>query len=353
MASSKHRARSGTSAKTPIDVGARLRGSRIVGSPRKQSRAEARRPEDNRALGNWRAWLAPALQVVTAIVSAFKIYDASRGYASLEVYVGYAALISALVITLLLALLKLSGRLNRVVGFSPWWLVLASVSLLFIGWVLVYHDRSTAGKSVRPRVRSFAVDKFYVPSGSLGDVGDVEIGTDVFSYEPLGRPPHEWDYKYVKCDELNQLPAKFGGVVWLSPPNVFGTAPRNGWDLRGFDTILWEARALDGPVKVEFFLGGIDWIWEKRGGCWARTRPKYADTMTRVGLGIRTLTGEWQTFRVRLTEMKSNDFKRVVGGFGWIVSWGNNGIQPDESGLRPLERKQFRFQVRSIRYEKE
>ncbi len=179
------------------------------------------------------------------------------------------------------------------------------------------------------------------------------MGTEVFTYEPLGGDPHEWDYKYVNCDEMSELPAKFGGVVWLNPTGVFGTAPRNGWDLRGFDAILWEARALDDPVKVDFFLGGIDWIWEKQGNCWAKIRPKYADSMTRVGLGLRTLTDEWQTFRVPLTEMKSDDFKRVVGGFGWTVSWGNNGIRAADSGSRPQEQKLFRFQVRNIRYERE
>ncbi|GAF81689.1 unnamed protein product, partial [marine sediment metagenome] len=153
------------------------------------------------------------------------------------------------------------------------------------------------GKAVPASVRRFPADLRYVASGAMGDIGDVTFGFGEFHYKTAGKGPHEFALKYENDGRTpSATPAQFGGVVWLSPPDMFGTAPDGGYDLRGFRGIEWEARAIGDPVKVEFFIGGIDRVWKKNeDGRWEFVRAPYPDTMPRTSLGIRKLTNEWQT----------------------------------------------------------
>ena len=99
---------------------------------------------------------------------------------------------------------------------------------------------------------------------------------------------------------------------------------------------------------------GINWVWkqseDKR---WEIVSAPYPDTMPRISLGTRKLTNEWQTFSESLEDQPEGNFARVVGGFGWVANWGNNGVEPDASGMRPSEVKTFTFEVRDIFYVKE
>jgi exo-beta-1,3-glucanase (GH17 family) len=65
------------------------------------------------------------------------------------------------------------------------------------------ESRSSNGRKATLQADgTFSVDRFYVPSGVTGDVGDVQIGAGAdgtlqFVYTPLGRKPHEWEYKRI------------------------------------------------------------------------------------------------------------------------------------------------------------
>jgi hypothetical protein len=199
-------------------------------------------------------------------------------------------------------------------------------------------------KPVGGSVRSFPVDNYYVASGVMGDVEDVSIafgpGVRRFTYQMTGKGGHEWDYKCVG-GKVNPTPARFGGVMWLSPANASGTACDGGYDLRGFRRIVWEARSTGAPANVEFVMGGVTWFWkmDPLGNC-TQVRAPYPDTMPQVSLGIRQLTEEWQTFDFSLAAQSEQNLKRVVGGFGWVANAG--------SGPGRIE-----FEVRNIRYERE
>ena len=214
---------------------------------------------------------------------------------------------------------------------------------------------SGIGKGVPTSARQFDVLRSYSASGKMGDIGDVTIAGAEFSYITIGEGPHEYEWKYENDKRtLSSKPAQFGGVVWLSPANEFGTAVDGGYDLRGFRGIEWEARAVDDPMEVEFFIGGIDRVWHQdTDGRWEFVRAPYPDTMPRTGLGIRKLTKEWQTFRVSLSDRPEEAFARVVGGFGWVATWGNNGVQATESGMRPSAIKKLAFEVRNVFYVRE
>ena len=211
------------------------------------------------------------------------------------------------------------------------------------------------GKPIPASVRRFPADLRYVASGKMGDIGDVTFGGGEFKYKTAGTGPHEYEWKYEKDGRTESTrPAQFGGVVWMNPPGAFGTVPDGGYDLRGFRAIEWEARAIGDPVKVEFFIGGINRVWKKNtDGTWKFVRAPYPDTMPRRSLGTKKLTTEWQSFREPLADQPESNFARVVGGFGWIANWGNNGVEPNESGKGPSEVKKFTFEVRNVFYVKD
>lgn len=201
-------------------------------------------------------------------------------------------------------------------------------------------------------INTFYVYPDYSPSGWMGDIGDLfilEKGPDgvKFKYEVCGQPPREDDNKYINS-VLNPEPAKFAGVMYLNPPNNWGTNSEGGFDLRGFNRITWEARSLQGKVNVEFIIGGVNWIWNNEN---EKQSAPFPDSMPRDSLGIKTLGESWQIFSESLTNHSMADFQNVVGGFAWVISW-EDEIAVDNPGTCPPEPKVFTIEIRNIRYEK-
>ncbi len=236
--------------------------------------------------------------------------------------------------------------------------------LLMIAIVLVAFSSGGMNKLIRLSERqptyygnSFLVMANYHPSGLMGDIGDLRPtarmpNADQFTYEPLGRAPHESDYKYVN-GVLNEKPAQFAGVMYLHPGGNFGTDPKGGYDLRNVSDVLrWEARSVEGEVYVEFVIGGITWIWDEL----ARERipAPYPDSLPHTSLGTKKLTTTWQSFNEDLHKRGrvADDFKRTVGGFGWVIAWAANGVELDEEGISPKEKKVFTIEIRNISYER-
>lgn len=199
---------------------------------------------------------------------------------------------------------------------------------------------------------SFSIEKDYAPSGIMGDIDDVQIiptgNSCIFEYTTTGKPPHEWDLKYVN-GELNPEPARFGGVFYLAPPNNFGTVC-GGVNLQGFRRLKWEARSLGSEVEVEFIIGGIAWIWDEKNK--RQIPPPYPDSMPRVSLGQKTLTPKWQTFEVDLSDREGSQLDRVVNGFSWLVRWSSNGVKLKADHSGPDQVKTFKFEIRNVRYER-
>jgi len=201
----------------------------------------------------------------------------------------------------------------------------------------------------------FSVYPNYGPSGYMGDIGDitVEKGPEVvrFIYEIRGRGPHEWEWKYVNC-KTNLRPCQFAGVMYLNPPSNWGEISNGGFNLQGFRCVRWEARSVTGTVNVEFVIGGIEWKWDDQEECPVRVPVPYPGSMPRVSLGIKTLTEHWQSFEYDLSDNPKDDFRCVVGGFAWIISWGSNQVRLNEAGTGPKQPKTFTIEIRNIRYER-
>jgi hypothetical protein len=187
----------------------------------------------------------------------------------------------------------------------------------------------------------------------MGDINDLTVVvTDVnhqFIYRTTGQGQHEWDYKYIN-GILNERPAKFAGVMYLDPPNNFGERC-GGFDLRPVRGVIrWEARSADDNVYVEFVIGGINWIWNEQTK--QKVTSPFPDSMPAVPLGVKKLTSKWQSFEYSFLGLPKKDFRRVLGGFGWVINWNSNGVETDETGNAPRNPKVFTIEIRNIRYER-
>jgi len=208
-------------------------------------------------------------------------------------------------------------------------------------------------------VQSFSIIDKYDPSGYMGDIGDITIAEQNevvrFTYETQGRGEHEWDWKYKEC-VLNLDPARFSGVMLLDPPGNFGVIEAGGYDLRGFKTIKWEAHSLSNDVYIQFFIGGIVWQWknDKESNCWIKAPVPYPDSMPRIPLGIKLLTSQSQSFQYNIADLPEEYLRKVVGGFGWTITWGDNGVELNDTATppAPIQPKTIVIEVSNIRFEK-
>jgi hypothetical protein len=246
--------------------------------------------------------------------------------------------------------------LKRIVGIAVSVSVVVVVVALGALLVMKFCRRSETGRvGQQPgSTELFLVGDHYDPtSGLMGDTGDitVERGVDAvtFVYETLGRSPHEWDWKYVD-GELNPAPARFAGVMYLNPPNNWGSCETGGFDLREVrGKIVWEARSVQGEVNVEFVIGGIEWNWNNEEG--TKEDVPYRDSMPRKSLGVQKLTEQWQEYRYDLSKLPDRYLQCVVAGFGWIASWGSNNVYLNDEGTGPEQPRTLVFQIRNIVYE--
>jgi hypothetical protein len=163
----------------------------------------------------------------------------------------------------------------------------------------------------------------------MGDIGDFSLdenstqrpyqGRTAFkiTYVPRGASPNECGYP---------APCKWAGVRWQYPAGNFGQM-REGHDLQGYSRLRFAARA-DSTVKVKFLVGGIP--------------GAYPDSIVLPIEYPATLTSDWQEHVIDLRNAK---LSHVVGGFGAVLNWPDNGIQAKEQ--RP-----FVFYVDEVRFER-
>ena len=209
---------------------------------------------------------------------------------------------------------------------------------------------------------SFNVEQYYKPKQYMGDTGDIKKvagGTPnpiQFEYTTNGDGPHQWENKYINM-ESNLNPAQFAGIMFIDSAGPGGTDPSNGYDLRGYRSIKWEARSAedDIDVEVEFVIGGVVWNWDEQT---KRIIPApYPDSIkSTISMGKHTLTPEWKVFEfVIQNKLEENSFQCVVGAFGWVITWGDNEVNwvLNDDGVSVAENpKTFEIEIRNIRYEK-
>ncbi|NQT07259.1 MAG: hypothetical protein HQ575_06945 [Candidatus Omnitrophica bacterium] len=162
-------------------------------------------------------------------------------------------------------------------------LFLGGVTYAFEGFD-VYTDR-------------WAPNNHYIPSGWMGDYGDLKFNDGCKENPYSGKTCIKIDY----TAEVTQG-AGWAGIYWQNPANNWG-ARDGGFDLTGAAVLTFWARGdKGGEVITEFKMGGIN--------------GEYGDSDS-IGMGPIVLTTEWKKYSIDLTGV---DVSYVSGGFCWSAS---------------------------------
>lgn len=137
----------------------------------------------------------------------------------------------------------------------------------------------------------------YIPSGYMGDYGDVRVS------ENHKKNPHKGTtcIKIAYNNKASQG-AAWSGLFWQNPANNWGTRP-GGYDLTGAKKfVFWVRGEQGGELISEFKIGGIS--------------GEYADTDSAVIYDVE-LTTKWQKYVIDLSDL---DLSSISGGFCWAAN---------------------------------
>jgi len=135
-------------------------------------------------------------------------------------------------------------------------------------------------------------DNHYIPSGWMGDYGDVQM--DDQSAENPHSGKHSLKFTYTAKQTQNQ---GWAGIYWQNPPNNWGSK-KGGFNLTGMTKLIFWARGeKGGEIIQKFVVGGI--------------KGAYPDSCA-VEMGPVTLTNEWKEYSINLA---GKDLSYINGGF--------------------------------------
>ena len=103
-------------------------------------------------------------------------------------------------------------------------------------------------------------------------------------------------------------------------------------------------------MYVEFLIGGVLWRWNDRSK--SKEEVPFPDSLPRISLGVYHLTTKSQSFQYDISNLPDDYFRKVIGGFGWVISWGAHGVILNDERTGPLQAKTFIIEVSDITYEK-
>jgi hypothetical protein len=140
-------------------------------------------------------------------------------------------------------------------------------------------------------------DNHYIPSGWMGDYGDIKINDQYTQNPQSGSTCIQFIYSAKKSQGQG-----WAGVYWQNPANNWGNK-KGGFDLTGMNKLTFWVRGEKGGEKIEkFVVGGI--------------KGTYADT-AEVSIGPIELTNSWKQYTINLS---GKDLTYISGGFCWVTT---------------------------------
>lgn len=164
---------------------------------------------------------------------------------------------------------------------------------------------------------SHAPTNHYIPSGYMGDYGDIKIDEKSTDNPKEGKTAIK-----VVYDAQGHQGAGWAGVYWQSPANNWGEKP-GGSNLNGYTKLtFWARSGTKKPVTInEFKMGGIT--------------GQYADSGS-AAIGPVDVPTKWTKYTI---DLKGQELSQIIGGFCWAT---NHDVAPDG----------FTLYLDEIRYEK-
>ena len=142
-----------------------------------------------------------------------------------------------------------------------------------------------------------AKENHYIPSGWMGDYGDIKLNDQSADNPHSGTTSMQFIYSAKKSQGQG-----WAGVYWQNPANNWGSK-KGGFDLTGMTKITFWARGAKGAEVIQKFkVGGI--------------KGTYPDT-AEVEFGPVELTDAWKEYTINLT---GKDLSYISGGFCWVTT---------------------------------
>ena len=142
-----------------------------------------------------------------------------------------------------------------------------------------------------------AKDNHYIPSGWMGDTGDIKMNDQSAVNPKTGTTSIEFIYSAKKAQGQG-----WAGIYWQNPANNWGDK-KGGYDLSNATKLTFWARGAKGGERIEEF---------KAGGLFG----EYSDTDV-AAVGPVILTKDWKQYTV---DLKGKDFSSIIGGFCWATN---------------------------------
>jgi len=146
-----------------------------------------------------------------------------------------------------------------------------------------------------------AMTNHFIPSGWMGDYGDLKINDNDQTNPADGKSAIKWTY-----NAQSKQGANWAGAFWQNPANNWGDKP-GGYDLTGYKRLTFWARGGKGGEKIaEFKVGGIT--------------GEHGDSDS-GSVGPIELNKDWKKYTIDLAD---KNLSHIVGGFCWSASRDDN-----------------------------
>lgn len=155
------------------------------------------------------------------------------------------------------------------------------------------------------------VSNHFIPSGWMGDYGDLKFSDQDTSSPASGSTAIKIDYTAKRSQGQG-----WAGIYWQSSQNNWGTKD-TGVDLTGFNKLVFKAKGKNGGEVLSLKIGGIT---STPGG----ESVAYPDSAT-IDYGPIRLTKDWQEYSINLV---GKDLHYINGGLCTIF----NADQAGENG---------------------
>ncbi|HTZ11459.1 MAG TPA: hypothetical protein VMD04_03680 [Candidatus Margulisiibacteriota bacterium] len=182
-------------------------------------------------------------------------------------------------------------------------LVVAMMVVLFSLPAFAQEEAGGKAKEFKVYVDKGNRSNHYIPSGYMGDYGDIKLNDQSADNPHSGTTCIQIVYTAKKSQNQG-----WAGVYWQNPANNWGSK-KGGFDLTGMTKLtFWARGAKGGEVIQKFVVGGI--------------KGTYPDT-TAVEMGPVELTDTWKQYTINLV---GKDLSYINGGFNCVT---NADLNPD------------------------
>ncbi len=178
---------------------------------------------------------------------------------------------------------------------------LLGLAVLLIGLTTCYSVYAKDVKSFPVYTDSKSPDNHYIPSGWMGDFGDLSMDDKYMGDAHGGSTCIKFVYTAKKSQNQG-----WAGIYWQNPANNWGSK-KGGFDLTGLNKLtFWAKGDKGGEVIDKFAIGGI--------------KGTYPDT-AEMSIGPIELTNTWQQYTVNLV---GKDLSYINGALSWVVNADSN-----------------------------